>query len=138
MRGLRRRIQWGYWRSLTRIVALPFCHIVLQGERPPPVGYPTELTTIGDRIRKKRMDRGLRQKDVARGIGVSVCTITNWELGRTTPMAHYAPEIARFLGLVDDPGGESPCLARDPASVFQHFKDCLCTSNSAKRSTLLA
>lgn len=44
------------------------------------------------------MDLGLLQKDLAALVGVSVCTITNWELGRTQPKACYLVQIGRFLG----------------------------------------
>jgi transcriptional regulator with XRE-family HTH domain len=71
--------------------------LALQGERPPIPGYPTKMTTIGDCIRGKRMDLGLFQKDVAIQIGVSVCTITNWERGHTEPIARFLGPIRRFL-----------------------------------------
>jgi transcriptional regulator with XRE-family HTH domain len=70
----------------------------------------------------KRMDLGLRQKDVARLLDVSVCTITNWELGHTSPTAHYALEIARFLEHVGHPDGESPLSDHDPALVVPSEK----------------
>ena len=41
--------------------------------------------TLGDRIKKWRLERGLFQVDLAKRIGVSEMTIVNWEKGRTKP-----------------------------------------------------
>ena len=59
--------------------------------------YPSALTTLGDHIRKVRLDRGLLQKDVAKIIKVDVMTITNWENNRSHPMVRYVPRIIVFL-----------------------------------------
>lgn len=60
------------------------------------------------------MDLGLFQLDAAKHIGVSVCTITNWELGHTKPKVHYEPEIARFLEHVSHTdGGANGCRRAD-------------------------
>ncbi len=40
---------------------------------------------------------GLYQKDVAKIIGVSTDTITNWEKGRTKPCKKNFEQIERFL-----------------------------------------
>jgi len=40
---------------------------------------------------------GLFQRDVARIIGVSVDTITNWEKGRTRPSRYSMLKIHQFL-----------------------------------------
>jgi transcriptional regulator with XRE-family HTH domain len=39
--------------------------------------YPDALVTLGDHIRKRRLDLGLRQRDVAAQFGVNVNTVTN-------------------------------------------------------------
>ena len=78
--------------------ALPFCHVRLKGQKPPAGGYPTELRTIGDHIRKRRLDLGLRQKDLAELLGVNVNTVTNWELGRSQPVLPAIPRLIQFLG----------------------------------------
>ena len=50
-------------------VALPFCKIELKAPKPLyPIGYPQILKTLGDHIRKKRLDLGLLQRDVAKMI----------------------------------------------------------------------
>jgi DNA-binding XRE family transcriptional regulator len=62
-------------------------------------GYPTRPKTLGERLKKKRMDMGLFQKDVARVIGVSTDTITNWEKGRTKSSKNNLERIIRFLAV---------------------------------------
>jgi DNA-binding XRE family transcriptional regulator len=46
-----------------------------------PPGYPVELRSIGDHIRKRRLDLGLLQIEVAAQIGVTENTVLNWEHG---------------------------------------------------------
>jgi DNA-binding transcriptional regulator YiaG len=56
------------------------------------------MKTLGDHIRRKRLDLGLRQRDVARQIGVNKDTIYNWEMNRTEPEVRVIPDIILFLG----------------------------------------
>ena len=63
--------------------------------------------TIGDHIRTRRLGLGLFQKEVAECIGVTITTITNWELNRTEPEVHYLPKIIDFLGYVPFSMGDS-------------------------------
>ena len=79
---------------------LTFCHLRFEAVRPLPNGYPTELETIGDHIRRRRMDLGLFQREVARRIGVTTDTVCLWEKTGSTPMIQHMPKIIRFLGYV--------------------------------------
>ncbi|MFX0066100.1 MAG: helix-turn-helix domain-containing protein [Candidatus Hermodarchaeota archaeon] len=65
--------------------AKPKINLTIQRPKILPDGYPIRPKTLGERIKKKRMDMGLFQKDIARIIGVSTDTVTNWEKGRTKP-----------------------------------------------------
>ena len=58
---------------------------------------------MGDHIRKRRLDLGLWQKDVAATFGVTVSAVTNWELNRVTPYFTYLPKIIAFLGYTPPP-----------------------------------
>ncbi|WP_157039893.1 helix-turn-helix domain-containing protein [Pelobacter propionicus] len=60
-------------------------------------GYPTNPITIGDHIRKRRMDLGLLQREVAEIVGVTESSVWNWEHG-TEPELQYNPKIINFLG----------------------------------------
>src|SRR5207244_12451497 len=78
--------------------ALPFGHARLTGPKPLPRSYPQVLTTIGDHLRKRRLDLGLLQREVAERLGVDETTVTNWELNRTTPTLRFLPGLVRFIG----------------------------------------
>ncbi len=80
------------------MVALHFCDVTLSAKKPLPESYPQTLNTIGDHLRKKRLDLKLLQKDVASIIGVDTNSITNWENNRTTPRLYLLPKIIEFLG----------------------------------------
>ena len=84
--------------QLTLIPALPFCHVRLSGPKPSPKSYPKELKTLGDHIRKRRLDLGLLQKEVAEQLGVDTASIVNWESNEVQPMVHCLPGIFAFLG----------------------------------------
>ncbi|WP_295794701.1 helix-turn-helix transcriptional regulator [Mucilaginibacter sp.] len=54
--------------------------------------------TLGDFIRKKRVESLQLQSEVARIIGVSEDTITNWETNRFVPQINLYPAIFLYLG----------------------------------------
>ena len=56
------------------------------------------MKTLGDHIRKRRLDLGLLQKEVAEQLGVDTASIGNWESNETQPMVHCLPGIFAFLG----------------------------------------
>jgi len=77
---------------------LPFCGVTLRGQKPLPAAYPRALKTLGDRLRKRRQDVGLRQRDVATLLGVDEMTVNNWERGRTCPASWLVSRIVGFAG----------------------------------------
>ena len=84
--------------------ALPFCRATLRGVRCPigpylakVKGYPAKPRTIGEAIRKRRLDLGLRQADVAEIIGCNQMTIVNWEKGHTDPRTNKMANVKNFL-----------------------------------------
>lgn len=74
--------------------------MTLTASRPLSPAYPHELKSLGDHLRKKRLDLGLLQKDVAHLLDVATDTVTNWEKGRTSPQLHFILKIIEFLGYV--------------------------------------
>jgi transcriptional regulator with XRE-family HTH domain len=66
-------------------------------EKPEDSRYPTELRTLGDRLRARRLDLGLRQKDVARLLGVTEDSVCYWESGRVRPSSRMIRRIQDFL-----------------------------------------
>ena len=79
------------------MVALPICQVTLKAQKPLNPVYPTTLQTIGDHIKKKRLDKNLFQKDVAALLGVKEESIYNWENHRSKPRISYFPKIIKFL-----------------------------------------
>ena len=55
--------------------------------------------TIGEHIRKKRLDCNLKQSGIARIIDVYEATIWNWEHG-SEPKVKHVPGIIKYLGYV--------------------------------------
>jgi len=70
-------------------------------EIPFKIQIPKELTeepiTLGDHLRRRRLELGLYQKDVAIQIGVTASTIWNWEHGWTVEL-RFMPRVIDFLG----------------------------------------
>lgn len=92
------------------IPALPFCHRTLVAALPKP-GYPKQIKHLGDHVRARRIDLGLRQLDVADRLGAEKDTVRNWEVGRTEPEIRFLPAVIAFLGYnplpeSNTPGGE--------------------------------
>ncbi|MBC8554505.1 MAG: helix-turn-helix transcriptional regulator [Candidatus Brocadiales bacterium] len=79
---------------------MPFSHIILNAQKPLPSAYPRTLKTLGDHLRKKRLDLELLQKDAARKLGVCEPSIYNWENNLAKPAIKYIPTIIEFLGYV--------------------------------------
>ncbi len=78
--------------------SLPFHHLTIITAHPKKPGYPKTLVTIGDHIRKRRLDLGLFQRQAAAQIGVDEASIWNWEKGGVKPEIRHLPGIIRFLG----------------------------------------
>jgi DNA-binding XRE family transcriptional regulator len=62
---------------------------------------PTPVT-LGDHLRRRRLELGLHQKDVAKIIGVTTSSVWNWEHG-LEPELRYQPQIITFLGVNPTP-----------------------------------
>lgn len=77
---------------------VPFYHLTISAPHPQKPGYPKSLVTIGDHIRKRRLDLGLFQRQVAAQIGVDEASVWNWEKGGMKPEIRYIPDIISFLG----------------------------------------
>ncbi|MEM8933532.1 MAG: helix-turn-helix domain-containing protein, partial [Acidobacteriota bacterium] len=92
-----------------------FAETALQAEIPDPIGYPREPASVGEHIKKMRLDRGLLQREVARLVGVCTHTIRNWEAGASQPTIRHYPDVIRFLGY--DPNGEPRNLAETLLSI---------------------
>ncbi|MSU51334.1 MAG: helix-turn-helix domain-containing protein [Opitutus sp.] len=54
--------------------------------------------TLGDHIRRRRIDLKLLQKEVGQHMGVHCLSVWNWERNRTEPELKHQPAIIAFLG----------------------------------------
>jgi len=63
-------------------------------------GYPSEPDTIGEHVKKRRLDLGLKQKEIAARLGVHFTSLQLWERGVGDPGVKPLPRIIRFLGYV--------------------------------------
>jgi transcriptional regulator with XRE-family HTH domain len=77
---------------------LPFCSLSLKSKKPISKQYPAGINTLGDHLRRKRLDVGLLQREVAERIGVDATTIYHWEKQGTQPEIRFIALIIEFLG----------------------------------------
>jgi transcriptional regulator with XRE-family HTH domain len=78
---------------------LPFCRLRLQAKRTDP-RLPKKLRTLGDHIhiRKRRIELGLRQRDVADLLRADPQSVNAWERNYRQPSLRLLPAIRAFLG----------------------------------------
>ena len=96
-----------------------------------------EPTTLGQHLKKKRFQAGLRQAQIARILRVSSRTLSLWECDRIYPAWAFQPRIIAYLGydpftetgLKNTKGNEPSCVAflspDAPVSIGQkirHFR----------------
>ncbi len=77
---------------------MSFHRLSFSGLLPKQKGYSTELKTVGDHIRRKRMDEELTLSEVGGIIGVNNNTLTSWSLHDVYPMIRHFPGIIKYLG----------------------------------------
>jgi len=63
---------------------------------------PENLKTQGDHVRRKRLELGLDQREVAYLIGVSPAGLAGWEVEGHAPLYRFYARIFAFLGYVPD------------------------------------
>jgi len=79
-----------------RVAFLPYTRVTLKSLIPKPHDYMP--ISLGEHIKKMRLQLELLQKDVARQLGVSLWTVINWENGLSEPPVRAMPAIFQFLG----------------------------------------
>lgn len=63
----------------------------------PPEELTKEPVTLGDHLRRRRLELGLYQKNVAAQIGVTTSSIWNWEHGWSIDL-RFIPRTIEFIG----------------------------------------
>jgi transcriptional regulator with XRE-family HTH domain len=84
---------------------LPLSQIVLKAKKPLSSAYPKTLKTLGNHLKKRRLDLNLLQIEVAQMFGVCNISIYNWEKDLAKPAVKYFPKIIKFIGHI--PFGKS-------------------------------
>ncbi|MCL4518669.1 MAG: helix-turn-helix domain-containing protein [Thaumarchaeota archaeon] len=84
----------------------------LHAKKPASKAYPSSLKTVGDHIRKRRLDLELTQKQAAEKLGVDETSVWNWETGKTDPLVRQVPAVISFLGY-DPFASDSGSLANE-------------------------
>ncbi len=87
----------------------------------------SETTSLGDRIRSRRVGLGLTLATVAERAGLSVQYVSNLERGRGNPTLEALTALAAALEMTlgdlltegEQAGGEQIVLARAPSSLLQ-------------------
>ena len=80
---------------------MPFCQFTLKAKKPSNEAYsryPENPQSLGDYIRKRRLDLKLTAKDLAKLLRVDMDTVYSWEYNKTSPNPRRLPEIIEFLG----------------------------------------
>jgi transcriptional regulator with XRE-family HTH domain len=54
---------------------------------------------LGAKLQRARLDRGLKQKDVAAAVHVEPVTVSRWERGATTPDLGMLERLAELYGI---------------------------------------
>ena len=78
-------------------VALPFRQAALRAQKPLPEAHPKTLRTVGNHLRKRRLDLNLLQKDIAERLGAHEATVNSWENNLRSPPLRFIPRILDFL-----------------------------------------
>lgn len=84
-------------------------------------------TTLGKRIAALRRDKGLKQEELARQLGVTPQAVSKWENDQTCPDITLLPHLARILGVSVDEllSGKAlePAVKVLPAEQRKDLKD---------------
>ena len=75
---------------------MPYLPITLKALKPKETDF--EPKTLGEHIKKRRLELKLTQAQASYQLGVDPMTVLNWEKGKTSPPIPYLPAIHRFLG----------------------------------------
>jgi DNA-binding XRE family transcriptional regulator len=80
---------------------LPFGPITLFGEIPK--GYKRNPVTLGEHLKKRRLEANMMQKEAAAELLVNEWTYSNWEKDQTTTEIRYMPRLIEWLGYDPNP-----------------------------------
>ena len=74
--------------------------------------YPVQPSSLGEHLRRRRLDLKLSQAAVAKRLGADEASVWNWEKNRSSPALRFVPRIIEFLDYLPD-GTKPQSLARE-------------------------
>jgi transcriptional regulator with XRE-family HTH domain len=92
---------------------LPFALVTLKCLKPKEPDFTPE--TLGEHVRKRRLEFGLTQKEAGDRMGATAVTVLHWEKGKTQPLVESIPAIIAFLD--SDPFPPPTSLSEQLAAV---------------------
>jgi DNA-binding XRE family transcriptional regulator len=101
---------------------LPFGRIELKGQKIKP--FSEQPVTLGEHLRKRRLELGLFQREVAHLLAADSHSVSEWEKDHAKPGIRFWPAIIGFLGY--DPHPEPRTLGeglRAKRRVLERFHD---------------
>jgi DNA-binding XRE family transcriptional regulator len=78
--------------------SLPFSGLHTKVRKPLGIKYIKTPVSVGEKIRNRRLELRLLQRDIAGILEVSEDCITNWENNRARPLIHNMAKVIKFLG----------------------------------------
>lgn len=72
-----------------------------------PKDYSDCPATLGEHIKKRRKELGLKQQEAGERMGVGKETVANWEKGKTRPITTQFEPVLAFLGYDPMPAGRT-------------------------------
>jgi DNA-binding XRE family transcriptional regulator len=75
---------------------LRFCEVTLHAPKPI-FGNPLELRSLGDHLKRRRLELGLEQDEAAKILGLSKRNYQAWEWDQKRPRLKKWYSISRFL-----------------------------------------
>ena len=79
------------------MTALPICDIELSVEAPKSEDYPHDPQTLGDFLRKKRIDEGIERHQICEDLGIAFSTLQRWEENWIQPQLKNRRKLKKYL-----------------------------------------
>lgn len=88
-------------------------------------GYGQDVSSVGQRIRKKRMEIALSQEKLAQKLSVSKNTVARWEADQHPPSGPHYEALADLFGVTADwlMRGEARSVAKAEAQVTPEWAE---------------
>jgi len=102
-------------RERPRVALLGICHrtitiqrqVIFKGFRQN-LPYPKNPNSLGEHLRKARLDRKVSTPQVAEFVGVDRSSVQRWEADDSIPADHHRAKIVSFLGIDPFTRSENP------------------------------